>query len=252
MEIAVTIVITLICLFVLFYCVMRIASSIFLEAKYRAALVGSHSENVGEPFRGALYVSALLVYIYQSAYDAEHGMRWTFKKIFRTDWGPYCRAAESLHSALNGDLLVESLAAVLSRAPLDTEILTLVFDAITQAEFVWDDKERGTKPSVYLACLLNYKVEDSELAKAYEVLGLSPKASLVEVKAAHRKLAAKYHPDKGGACFSENVGTLFDNDSITNSGTKNGAETKKISESDESEIFMRIQKAYELIETARK
>ena len=62
-------------------------------------------------------------------------------------------------------------------------------------EFNWDEKNRGEKPSVYLAQLLNYQVQNDELENAYSVLGLEKNASMSEVKKSHRALAAKYHPD---------------------------------------------------------
>jgi DnaJ-class molecular chaperone len=42
----------------------------------------------------------------------------------------------------------------------------------------------------------------------YEVLGVAPRASLAVIKAAHRALARKYHPDLGGdaaKCAAVNV-----------------------------------------------
>src|SRR5574344_527928 len=212
METAVTILIAIVFVLALAFCIRRIVTSIFVEAKYRAVLSqnASYTTITGEPFPGALYVCALLVYIYQNAYDAEHEMRFSFQKangaaetLFsanksvasHADWGPYCRAAESLHSSLNGDLLVESLAAVLSKNQIDSRLLSLIFSSLSAAEMVWNEKDRGTKPSLYLARLLDYKVDDDELAEAYQVLGLEKNASIEEVKAAHRKLAAKYHPD---------------------------------------------------------
>ncbi len=41
----------------------------------------------------------------------------------------------------------------------------------------------------------------SGLEEAYEVLGLEPGASAEAIKAAHRKLMKKVHPDTGGSAF---------------------------------------------------
>lgn len=225
MEVLISILISILALAALGLCIYKIVTSIFLEAKYKAVLSQniSYSSVKGEPFQGSLFLSALLVYIYQNAYDAEHEMRFTFKSIFKADYGPYCRAAESLHTSLNGDLLVESLAAVLSKSSYDKDLLSLIFSSLTQAEFVWNEKDRGTKPSLYLARLLDYSFEDDELLKAYKTLGLSRGATLAQVKSAHRKLAARFHPDR-----------------FAIKKTSTSAAT-------EIEAFMKIQNAYELI-----
>jgi hypothetical protein len=229
METAISICVIIVFVASLGFCIARIVMSIFAEARYRAVLSqnASYATITDEPFPGALYLCALLVYIYQTAYDAEHEMRSSFKQVCRADWGPYCRAAESLHTALNGDLLVESLASVLSKKKLTPTMLSLVFKTLTSAELVWNDSDRGTKPSLYLAQLLDYKVEDLQLVEAYRTLGLTPEASLVEVKSAHRKLAAKYHPDSI--------------DAKKTSGSENS----------EPEVFMKIQNAYEFILSQR-
>ena len=114
-----TVFVALVFLAALFFCIRRIVLSIFAESKYRAVLSQNspYSSINNEPFCGSLFLCALLVYIYQNAYDAERGMRYSFGKLYRADWGTACRAAESLHSALNGDLLVESLASALSHEP---------------------------------------------------------------------------------------------------------------------------------------
>src|SRR5574344_3131198 len=82
METAVTILIAIVFVLALAFCIRRIVTSIFVEAKYRAVLSqnASYTTITGEPFPGALYVCALLVYIYQNAYDAEHEMRFSFQK----------------------------------------------------------------------------------------------------------------------------------------------------------------------------
>lgn len=73
--------------------------------------------------------------------------------------------------------------------------------------------------SIYLAVIYLNKVE--RFSKAYEILGLTPKAGHDEVKRAYRKLAFKYHPD------------------INPSPEAQGK-------------FLNVQKAYEIIITAEK
>lgn len=180
-------------------CFIPIIRSVQNERKYKSVLLNDipYSEvSKSEPFPGALFVSSLLVYIYGTSADADQGMRYTFSKSFRGEWGTYCRAAEGLHTALNGDLLVERLVSALKKSKADPKLVSMIFTALNSAELMWSDKDLGKKPSAYMAELMNYSVENSEVARAYRMLGLQKNASMNEVKAAHRRMAAKYHPDR--------------------------------------------------------
>jgi DnaJ-class molecular chaperone with C-terminal Zn finger domain len=89
-----------------------------------------------------------------------------------------------------------------------------VFTMLKTAECSWNEERESEKPSRYLAGLLDYHYVSGELSSAYHTLGLVPGATPEQVRAAHRKLAAKFHPDSSAA---------------------------------DSGSFMRVQSAYELI-----
>ncbi len=184
-----------------------------------------------EPFDGALLVAALGVYCTGNADFSGMQMQKGFSKYYTADWVSLCRIAARSKS-LNGDLIVECLGATfLKNVALDSEyenLLILVFTFLSIVEYEWN-AERGIKPSVYLAELLQKPIyiqntSDTELSTAYRLLGLSVGASFDEIKSAHRSLVALYHPDT--------VGDLSD-------------EQKKIA----AEAFLRIQAAYESIIT---
>ncbi len=170
-----------------------------IENQYKKVMEGdARLQSGSEPFPGAVYASALAVYSLGDASAAAREAYLIFGRQYKADWGTFCRSAED-SAGLNGDLLVEYLAAELLRAmgKNETVPLTEIFKLLQVSEFNWDE-QRGEKPSVYLAQLLNYRCEDDEITAAYAVLGLEKNASVTEVKQAHRKLASKYHPDKGG------------------------------------------------------
>ncbi|QTQ15090.1 J domain-containing protein [Treponema parvum] len=172
------------------------------------------------------------------------------KSVFgkKEDWYIFCRAAYTAKE-LNGDLLVECLAASIKKSSEnkkekidfvcahgqdDVSISVIVHDVfrlLSAAEFLWDEKLRGEKPSHYLAELLNYTYVSDEIAAAYRVLGLNPGADIKKVRTAHRRLAAKFHPDAAGADIAD----------------KSAAEYHKTNSGDGISSFMRIQAAYETI-----
>ncbi len=180
---------------------------------------GAKSAEVREPFPGAVYVCALGVYSCSDSAAAARQAKLIFGKKYRADWNTICRSSAET-SGLNGDLIAEYLASELLKALKKGEKLPLqeIFKFLTLTEFNWDAREKGEKPSLYLAQLLNYRVESDDISSSYEILGLKKGAPLKDVKKAHRKLAAKYHPDTGA---------------MADEGT-----------------FIRIQKAYETISKA--
>lgn len=198
------------------------------EKRYKNAVENTVPSPIeGEPFCGALYLCAAVVYCVGDVTLAVRQMKSVFGSEYDTDWNVLCRAASSA-KGLNGDLVTECLASAIKKAITTGNVkptfLKEVFAVLDSAEFAWDSKNKGEKPSKYLAELLNYKYISDELNAAYKVLGLDSNSSLKEVKAAHRKLAARYHPDryKSLANASNLTGIQMDN-------------------------FVRIQTAYETI-----
>ncbi len=191
----------------------------------------SNNENLltyDEPFEGALLVSALGVYCTGNAEFAGLQMQKRFS-AYTADWASLCRIAAHSES-LNGDLIVECLAATLLKTIEKDEsydtLLFLIFAFLSIVEYEWSI-ERGVKPSEYLADLLQnpiylHKADNQEIEKAYLLLGIASDSTLDEIKSAHRSLVALYHPD-----------TLTDLNE----------EQKKIA----AEAFLRIQAAYENI-----
>jgi hypothetical protein len=152
----------------------------------------------GEPFQGALYVCALTVDSLGDSSEAVRLIKNFFGTEYHTDWNSLCRAAAAARP-LNSDLLVECLAHIIRRNAdsFSPSMIRNIFTLFGAAEFSWNETRDVEKPSHYLAELLDYHYISDELAAAYDILGLSSDATLEQVKAKHRKLAAKYHPDSG-------------------------------------------------------
>jgi hypothetical protein len=186
------------------------------EKEWRKAVEQGNSSGIhGEPFPGALYICALTVNCLGDSAEAARLIKKMFGKEFHADWNSLCRSAAAARQ-LNGDLLVECLANIIRKREnqFSSVMIRSIFTLLESAEFSWDKKQETEKPSRYLAELLDYKYISDALSTAYDVLGLESGATIEQVRAAHRRLAAKYHPDI------------------------------RMSDSD---AFMRVQAAYELI-----
>lgn len=208
------------CLFLLSLSVFALCYAIHslkLQKQWRlCAENGEFSCVRKEPFPGALCITALVQSCIEDSNFTAHVMESVFGK--RLDEWAVMSKAISFAKGLNRDLLVENLISVYKKQDdaYKTKYLPLFFQALTAAEFMWDSKTRhGNKPSEYLKELLHFSYIHDEKTAAFHILGLEPDAGPEKIRRAHRKLAAKYHPDTGN---SENL-----------------------------EMFMKIQTAYEVL-----
>lgn len=158
---------------------------------------GSFSKVEKEPFKGALCLSAIIQSCTGESTFSARIMEIVFGHRL-DEWNAMTKAV-SFTKGLNQDLLVENFVCILRKQDdsFRLKYLPLVFKALTAAEFMWNEKNQGEKPSVYLKSLLNYSFASDEKSDAYRVLGLEPGASPEKIRRAHRHLAARYHPDKG-------------------------------------------------------
>lgn len=175
--------------------VQLVANRILEEKRIRRTVEsGGSGENIPEPFSGALYLCALAVYSSGDVETAALQAKRSFGKEYEADWQTLCRVAGK-PGEINGDFVTECLAARLLKVRDNNALLKSVFAFLQALERQWDDNRQGEKPSVYLARIIGYSCTSGEVAAAYADLGLSENAGLDEVKTAHRRLAARYHPD---------------------------------------------------------
>lgn len=168
------------------------------EITWKKALEQGNTAIVhGEPFPGSLYICALAVCSLGDNREAARLVKNTFGTEYHADWNSLCRVAFSAQP-LNSDLLIECLANIIGKNETEftPSVIKKIFMLLNTAEFSWDEKQESGKPSRYLAELLDYRYVNDELSAAYCVLGLASDATMEQVKAAHRKLAARFHPDR--------------------------------------------------------
>lgn len=173
--------------------------NILLQKNWRKnAENGNFSHIKKEPFPGALCLSALI----QSCTGDYNFSARILESVFGRhldEWSAMTKAV-SFAKSLNRDLLVENLTSIIKKQNDDFKHRTipLVFKALSAAEFMWNSSiQQGEKPSDYLKTLLSYSAISDKESDAYRVLGLEPGANPEKIRKAHRKLAAKYHPDTG-------------------------------------------------------
>ena len=191
--------ITCIILGLIIACGIAFAVNIYLLQKSwrKCAESGKFISVKKEPFSGALCLSALIqACVNDSTFSAK-----ILESVFgrRLDeWNSMTRSVAD-DASLNRDLLTENLVSILKKQDdkFKLKYIPLVFKALTAAEFMWNEKDHGEKPSDYMKTLLNYSLVSDKKTDAYRVLGLEPGAPLEKVRRAHRRLAAKYHPDNG-------------------------------------------------------
>lgn len=152
-----------------------------------------------EPFPGALCLSAIIQSCISDSLFSARIMESVFGRHL-DEWSAITKSVSDAKS-LNRDLLVENLVSIIKKQKDEYKLkyLPLIFKALTAAEFLWNEKNQGEKPSVYLKSLLNYSLENDTETDAFRVLGLDPGSSIEKIRRAHRKLAARYHPDKSSA-----------------------------------------------------
>lgn len=184
----------------------KILGSLLEEKRLASFLEAGRLENfAGQGFPGALYVSALVMFCLDDVEDSVFQLKSFLGN--GCDWNLYCRCARRC-KPLNNDLLVECLSAIIRRETSssgknvrrDLECskkipVSAIFRLLNSVEFLWNANSRGRRPSDYLSELLEFQCESDEIADAYRVLGLEPGDSLKKVREAHRRLAAKFHPD---------------------------------------------------------
>ena len=177
---------------------------------------GNFSSVKTEPFPGALCLSAIVQSCIGESNYAARIMESVFGRRF-DEWNSMTKSV-SFAKCLNRDLLIENLISIINKQNDDFKLkyIPLFFKTLTATEFMWNEKTQGDKPSEYLKNLLNYSIMTDKTADAYRILGLEPGASQEKIRKAHRRLAARYHPDRN-------------------------AETGNL------DMFLKIQTAYELL-----
>lgn len=179
--------------------ILRSAKDEFLLRHFDG--IRNDRQQIPEIFAGSVFLSALCTFCLGSAHSAARLLHTHFASEYKSarfsDWHRLCEHACAGERAAP-DLLCENLAATIKRHKAEAPA-ELIFSALQSAELLWQ-KEHGTRPSDYLEQLLGYS---ARTAAAYRTLGLPPNAPYSAVKKAHRRLAARFHPDSAFADAKE-------------------------------------------------
>ena len=96
------------------------------------------------------------------------------------------------------DLDEAALRALYREVSIDRESVSLLEAYLDRRFPSWREDVEGDPASGSRASPDTGPMTDEE---AYEVLGLAPGASEAEIRAAHRNLMKRVHPDQGGSTF---------------------------------------------------
>jgi hypothetical protein len=95
----------------------------------------------------------------------------------------------------------EELLALRDEASGDGESLALVEAYLDRRMPGWRDDVEGDAAAGAGAGGASDATGPMTNQQAYEILGLAPGASQADIRAAHRRLMKKVHPDQGGSTF---------------------------------------------------
>lgn len=151
---------------------------------------------IEEPETGSILLGAIAISSCNSIKFVANQFECNFDTLSLEKLLPIFQVCEQIKNP-NVDLWTERLASKLIKSKR-TDLAEKYINILCTTEFAWGERNRGVKPSEYLANLLNKTKANDELSIICSILGISKTSSTEDAKSAFRKLASKYHPDKLG------------------------------------------------------